>query len=399
MKSGCIRIPEILLPCTEDMTAWAVIACDQHTSDEQYWKELAREIGDKPSSLHLILPEYYLETDYSERTKAIHNTMSRYMREGIFRKLPAGLILVERSTAYSATRYGIVLAVDLECYSYEKGNTAAIRASEATIVERIPPRLKIREGACVELPHIMLLYNDPNDTVLDFFFIYKQELSVVYDFNLNRGGGKVKGYFIEESRSVVERLEALRSKDGLVFVVGDGNHSLATAKAHWDKIKINLSEAEQETHPARFALCEAVNVFDEGIRFEAIHRIVKGVDCVHFAENFPNNGTETAYIYTAGIKRKIGVSGDIARAVAETDDYIADYIRKFGGKVDYIHGEEDIKTMTQEHSDYVGIVLPKMDKSALFDQVVRYGNLPRKTFSMGESAEKRYYIEAKEITR
>ena len=165
------------------------------------------------------------------------------------------------------------------------------------------------------------------------------------------------------------------------------------------KIKINLSEAEQETHPARFALCEAVNVFDEGIRFEAIHRIVKGVDCVHFAENFPNNGTETAYIYTAGIKRKIGVSGDIARAVAETDDYIADYIRKFGGKVDYIHGEEDIKTMTQEHSDYVGIVLPKMDKSALFDQVVRYGNLPRKTFSMGESAEKRYYIEAKEITR
>lgn len=396
---SCIKIPEILLPNTDDMEAWAVIACDQHTSDAAYWKELDRTVGEKLSSLRLILPEIYLETNYSAMTEKIFSTMKRYRAEGVFRKLPAGVVLVERSTDYSEDRFGIVLAVDLERYSYEKGNTAPIRASEATILERIPPRLKIREGACIELPHIMLLYNDPSDGVLKELKEQRDNLPLLYDFELNMGGGHVKGYFVENGRKVASSLDSLRTEDGLVFVVGDGNHSLATAKAHWDKLKVGLSESERKTHPARFALCEAVNVYDKGIRFEAIHRIVKDVNVSEFIKNMPDSGSGRGALYCGGEKFPLSVDGDIARAVSVTDNYISAYIKEHGGKVDYIHGESAVREMTEEHSDYVGIILPKMDKNDLFTQVVKYGNLPRKTFSMGESAEKRYYIEAKEITR
>ena len=396
---NCIEIPEILLPNTNDMTAWAVIACDQHTSDFEYWKELDEQIGDKPSTLRLILPELYLETDYSNMTEQIYATMRKYKANGLFKKLQKGFVLVERSTEFSETRYGIVLSVDLEEYSYAKGNKAQIRASEATIVERIPPRLKIREGASVELPHIMLLYNDPCDKVLKNLKENKEKLPLLYDFELNMKGGHVKGYFIEDSEKVANDLFSLISDDGLVFVVGDGNHSLATAKAHWDNLKQTLSEEERKNHPARFALCEVVNVYDEGIQFEPIHRIVKGVDKNEFVKNLSFSGNDVGAIYVDGVKTQINVSEDIAKAVSECDDYISDYISKHGGKVDYIHGEDAILQMTANNSDYVGIILPKMNKGDLFTQVVKYGNLPRKTFSMGESAEKRYYIEAKEIIK
>ena len=396
---NCIEIPEILLPNTNDMTAWAVIACDQHTSDFEYWKELDEQIGDKPSTLRLILPELYLETDYSNMTEQIYATMRKYKANGLFKKLQKGFVLVERSTEFSETRYGIVLSVDLEEYSYAKGNKAQIRASEATIVERIPPRLKIREGASVELPHIMLLYNDPCDKVLKNLKENKEKLPLLYDFELNMKGGHVKGYFIEDSEKVANDLFSLISDDGLVFVVGDGNHSLATAKAHWDNLKQTLSEEERKNHPARFALCEVVNVYDEGIQFEPIHRIVKGVDKNEFVKNLSFSGNDVGAIYVDGVKTQINVSEDIAKAVSECDDYISDYISKHGGKVDYIHGEDAILQMTVNNSDYVGIILPKMNKGDLFTQVVKYGNLPRKTFSMGESAEKRYYIEAKEIIK
>lgn len=396
---NCIEIPEILLPNTNDMTAWAVIACDQHTSDFEYWKELDEQIGDKPSTLRLILPELYLETDYSNMTEQIYATMRKYKANGLFKKLQKGFVLVERSTEFSETRYGIVLSVDLEEYSYAKGNKAQIRASEATIVERIPPRLKIREGASVELPHIMLLYNDPCDKVLKNLKENKEKLPLLYDFELNMKGGHVKGYFIEDSEKVANDLFSLISDDGLVFVVGDGNHSLATAKAHWDNVKQMLTEEERKNHPARFALCEVVNVYDEGIQFEPIHRIVKGVDKNEFVKNLSFSGNDVGAIYVDGVKTQINVSEDIAKAVSECDDYISDYISKHGGKVDYIHGEDAILQMTANNSDYVGIILPKMNKGDLFTQVVKYGNLPRKTFSMGESAEKRYYIEAKEIIK
>lgn len=396
MKS-CIAVPEILLPrAGTDMHAWAVIACDQHTSDSVYWSELEKTVGEKPSTLRLTLPEIYLDkADCAERIGNIAKTMREYRNGGVFRKLPKGFVLVRRKTPYSPVRTGIVLAVDLEEYSYEKQSNASIRATEATILERIPPRLKIRECAELEFPHIMLLYDDPQDVVLGELK-GRTDLETLYDFELNMGGGHVCGQFVSEYEEVIRRFESLK-KDGLLFMVGDGNHSLASAKALWEKIKADLPASEQETHPARYALCEAVNLYDEGIRFEAIHRLVKGVDTADFIKSFSGTGKGNGAFYVSGKKQSISLPKEAADAVRAVDSYILEYVSKKGGSVDYIHGEQALAQLTRENPDYVGISLPKMDKGELFGQVQRFGSLPRKTFSMGESEEKRYYIEGKEI--
>lgn len=396
MKS-CIAVPEIILPAEGiDPSKWAVIACDQHTSDPAYWEELEAFVGNSPSTLRLTLPEIYLSSpDCDARIANICEEMSRYRREGLLRKLPKGFVLVTRKTPYSSPRTGLVLSVDLEEYSYLPDSKTRIRASEATILERIPPRLKIREKVELEFPHIMLLYNDPPDTVLGP--LKNADLPVLYDFSLNMGGGSVCGRFVSETQEVISRFEAL-VKDGLLFMVGDGNHSLATAKAAWEKIKPTLSASERETHPARYALCEAVNLYDEGIRFEAIHRLVKGVDAQEFARSFrTTGGTGRGTMYIGGEGQEIPLPASVPLAVAETDCAIAAYLEVRGGSVDYIHGEDALRKQTQEHADYVGIALPKMQKSEMFAYVAAHGCLPRKTFSMGESEEKRYYIEGKEI--
>ena len=399
-KSGCVYVPEILLPREgTDMGKWAVIACDQHTSDRAYWDELENYVKDAPSTLRLTLPEIYLSGDCSARIRAIADTMKRYREEGVFRKLERGFVLAERKTPYSPVRFGIVLAVDLEAYSYDVNAKAAIKATEATIVERIPPRLKIREGADVEFPHVMLLYNDREDSVLKDLKGALSSLEKLYDFELNMGGGHIRGYFVPRAEEIAARFEALADEDGLVFMVGDGNHSLATAKAAWEKIKAGLTEEERQSHPARYALAEAVNLYDGGIRFEAIHRIVTGVDAKKFAAGFPVAAEGDAFLAVQGEKARNPLGKDAAAAVKLADGYISDYIAENGGEVDYIHGEEEILRLTRERADSVGILLPKMDKADLFGTVKRHGCLPRKTFSMGESAEKRYYIEGKEIVK
>lgn len=399
-KSGCVYVPEILLPREgTDMGKWAVIACDQHTSDRAYWDELENYVKDAPSTLRLTLPEIYLSGDCSARIRAIADTMKRYRKEGVFRKLERGFVLAERKTPYSPVRFGIVLAVDLDAYSYDVNAKAAIKATEATIVERIPPRLKIREGADVEFPHVMLLYNDREDSVLKDLKGALSSLEKLYDFELNMGGGHIRGYFVPCAEEIAARFEALADEDGLVFMVGDGNHSLATAKAAWEKIKAGLTEEERQSHPARYALAEAVNLYDDGIRFEAIHRIVTGVDAKKFAAGFPVAAEGDAFLAVQGEKARNPLGKDAAAAVKLADGYISDYIAENGGEVDYIHGEEEILRLTRERADSVGILLPKMDKADLFGTVKRHGCLPRKTFSMGESAEKRYYIEGKEIVK
>ena len=398
MRPECIAIPRIILPVPSvDMQAWAVIACDQHTSDAAYWEALEQFVGDKPSTLRLTLPEIYLTGDIGEKLAGISASMEEYKREGIFRTLPPGFILTERKTPVSPLRRGVVLAIDLEAYSYEKRSSALIRATEATITERIPPRLKIRENASLEFPHIMLLYDDPEDTVLG---PYRNDaaLETVYDFDLNMGGGHICGKFLQNVGPMLDAFGAL-VRDNLLFMVGDGNHSLATAKAAWEKIKPQLSAEERETHPARFALCEAVNLYDEGIRFEAIHRIVKNVDAQKFAEGFlQNSGNCNCSLYIGGKRLPCKLGSDAPGAVAAADEYIARYIGQNGGEVDYIHGEDDLRRLTEEPSS-VGIALPKMDKADLFPMVKKYGSLPRKTFSMGESEEKRYYIEGRVIIK
>lgn len=389
----CISLPEIILPAEgTDMTAWAVIACDQHTSDPAYWDSLDAFVADRPSTLRLTLPEIYLP-ESGKRTAEIERTMLDYRARGIFRKLPPGFVYVERSTSYTAMRRGIVLAVDLEQYSYAKKSDAMIRATEATILDRIPPRLKIREGASLEFPHILLLYDDP-DGIVDKC-ARERAGELLYDFDLNMGGGHVRGRFIAECAPVLQAFSSL-VKDGLLFMVGDGNHSLATAKASWEKIKESLPAQERETHPARYALCEAVNIYDDGISFEAIHRYVTGIDAEKFAAGFPSCGEGRGALCVAGKSRPIDLPAGIPEAVASVDAYIASYIAANGGAVDYVHGDEALLALSEREGS-AGILLPKMDKADFFASVKRGGSLPRKTFSMGESEEKRYYIEGKEI--
>ena len=396
MDKTCIAVPEIVLPAAGvDMTAWAVIACDQHTSDAAYWEELDRFVGDRPSALRLTLPEIYL-SDSERRTAEIERTMREYRARGIFRKLPPGFVAVGRSAPGTPVRRGIVLAVDLEAYSYAPKSDAMIRATEATILSRIPPRLKIRENVSLEFPHIMLLYDDPSDTVGQCVRARLGE--TLYDFDLNMGGGHIRGRFVSDCAPVIAAFASL-IKDGLLFMVGDGNHSLATAKAAWERLKPSLSAAERETHPARYALCEAVNLYDEGIRFEAIHRFVTGIDPYKFARSLSFAGEGAGELCIGGKSAPLRLPADVPQAVAAADEAIGAYIAKNGGEVDYVHGDDAVRALTAKRKDSAAILLPKMDKAALFDAVKRGGSLPRKTFSMGESEEKRYYIEGKEIKK
>ena len=287
-----VLVPEVMLPPKgTDMMKWAVVACDQFTSQKEYWEEARKIIGDAPSTLDLILPEAYLGSpDEPERIAAIKANMKEYLKKGILQKQPQGFVLVER-TANGNTRHGLVMALDLEEYDYSKGSGTLIRATEGTIVSRIPPRLKIREGAAVELPHILVLIDDPERTVIEPLVKKAEELPCLYDTDLMLGGGHISGRLVAGEGDVENVLaaltkladkEAFEKKYGdhpvLLFAMGDGNHSLATAKANWEKIKAALPEDERADHPARYALIELNNVHDEGIIFEPIHRVVFGVN-------------------------------------------------------------------------------------------------------------------------
>lgn len=392
---NAIKIPQILLPASADMTLWAVNACDQFTSDGEYWKQVESLVGDAPSTLKLIYPEIYLKDRPEERIAGINAEMRRYLDEGVFKELEEGMILVERTTK-SGTRTGIVLAIDLEEYDFAVGSKAPIRSTEATIMERIPPRVKIRRDAPVELPHVMLLYNDRGSAVLSAV----ERGEILYDFDLNMGGGHIKGTFIKNSAEIVESFykvtESVDYGNGekLLFAVGDGNHSLATAKTCWENIKKQLPEERQKSHPARFALCEAVNIYDPALFFEPIHRLVKTPYAEDFVRGLNLNGSGFAYIVVNGERTRIPFPVDVPQGIRELDAYIAAFIERLGGEVDYIHGEDEISSLS---SLGAGVILPAIGKDDFFRLIVTGGNLPRKTFSMGEGNEKRYYIEAKAI--
>jgi len=392
-----VTVPTILLPKNADMTAWAVNACDQFTSDGKYWEDLKAFVGDKVSALNLIYPEIYLKDDTQNRINAINATMEKYLKDGVFYEVTGKFIFVERTTQ-SGTRTGIVLAIDLEDYSFEKGSQALIRSTEATILERIPPRVRIRENAPIELPHVMLLYDDKDNAVLGNI----KRGKTLYDFELNMGGGKVKGTEILNVQEVVSAFENLASGDKygngqrITFAVGDGNHSLATAKTCWEKLKATLTEEERKSHPARFALVEAVNIYDPALIFEPIHRLVKTDKGELFANGLNLSGENTAQVVVNGKVKDIPFPSDIPQGIRLLDEYISSFIAKNGGEVDYIHGEEQLKSLS---SSGAGVLLPPIKKDDFFRLIVTGGNLPRKTFSMGDGNEKRYYIEAKKIVK
>lgn len=394
-----VKIPQILLPENADYSAWAVNACDQFTSDQSYWRQVKEEVGDRLSAYNLIYPEIYLKDNTQSRIDNITKNMQAYINGNVFKEINGGFILVERTTQ-SGTRTGLVIAVDLEDYSYERGAKTFIRSTEATILERIPPRVKIRENAPIELPHTMLLYDDAENSVLSCV----DRGEVLYDFDLNMNGGHVRGTFVKNSQEIIDKFAALLNVQTLIkkygkaekflFAVGDGNHSLATAKTCWEAIKMNLSPEEAENHPARYALCEAVNLYDGALNFQPIHRLVKTDKTQKFLSEYVTSGNKIAYSVIDGNKTPVKFSSNVPQGIKELDEYIAKFILKNGGEVDYIHGEEEICKLS---SQGVGIILPPIKKDDFFSLIISGGNLPKKTFSMGEGNEKRYYIEAKKI--
>ena len=396
----------IMLPETSDMTAWATVACDQFTSEKSYWEELEKKVKGKLTTLDLVLPEIYLGEGQEERIEKINNNIKSYINRGVFRELPEGFVLTVRSTPFVGRRIGLIGAVDLEKYEYAKKSSALVRSTEGTIESRIPPRLAIRKNAAMEFPHIMILFDDERREITEKLYADRGSLKKLYDFELNMGGGHVEGYFVPEIAAVTESFTELLDQKRLIakygradrfaFAVGDGNHSLATAKAHWNEVKKTLSPDECKNHPARFALAEFVNIYDEGIYFEPIHRLVTGVDRSKFAEGLRK--VRGNFVIEDGKEAARKEDGsDLPSSIIAADEYIKRYIADNGGNVDYIHGDENLRTLVKNDVSSVGIMFDKLDKSYLFKYVSEKGSLPRKTFSMGEGVEKRYYLEGRRI--
>lgn len=408
MELGIIA-PEILLPKVEDLSAWACIACDQFTSEKEYWDKLKQEVSGKRTTLDLTLPEIYLSDNLDERIKLINSNIKNYLSDGVFKTLKKGFILTVRSTPYVKRRIGLVGAVDLEKYEYSAKSSALIRATEGTIEERIPPRLKIRKDADVEFPHVMVLFDDEKREITEPLYENRALLEKLYDFELNMGGGHIEGYFIDDYPSIIEKFNALLDSQRLIdkygsddkfqFAVGDGNHSLATAKTHWNNVKATLTDAEKENHPARYALVEFVNIYDEGIYFEPIYRYVSGVDRDKFLQGLKLVDGGKMKVYANGKTKTQSGKNDLPEGIRAVDAYIKDYIAKNGGEVDYVHGESNLTDLVDGSCNRVGILFEKLDKSYLFKYVSQVGAFPRKTFSMGEGVEKRYYLEGRKITK
>ena len=409
----------ILLPKNIDMTKWSVVACDQYTSEMDYWNEVEKIVGASPSTLRITLPEIFLEdSDVNERINKINDTMKEYLDEDLFYELKDSMIYPERTQADGRVREGLMGMVDLEDYSYEKGSQTLIRATEKTVIERIPPRLKVRENALLELPHIMILIDDEKKKIIEDLKNEVTDSDVVYDFDLMENGGHIKGYKLnnDSMTKVEEGLEALcdkeyfekkynvKDKGILLFAMGDGNHSLATAKANYENVKKTMTPDEYLNHPSRYALVELVNLHSEALEFEPIHRVIFDTDVNKLIEelykyydiNEEGNG-QYFELVTKDIDKKLYISNPKSNiAVGSIQMFLDEYLKDNKGKLDYIHGDETTKNMGMEENN-VAILFEAMPKEELFRTVILDGALPRKTFSMGHSYDKRYYLEARKI--
>ena len=392
---------DILIPKDIDYKKWSVVACDQYTSQPEYWDEVKNIAGDEPSALNIVFPEAFL-AEGDSRIARINATMEKYLADGIFEECLDSMIYVERTMANGKIRKGIIGAVDLEEYDFSVGSKSKIRATEGTVLERIPPRVKIRENASLELPHIMLLIDDKERTVIEQ--VEKGEM--IYDFDLMQSGGHLSGYLLSdfEAERVLAALDVLdENADGnLLFAVGDGNHSLATAKTCWENLKATLSDAEIENHPARFCLVEIENIHDEALEFEPIHRVVFGVNPEELLREFKAYYPETSDVDNGGQHIKYTYKNEKGDLFVKNSPSalcvgtLQKFIDEKGYEVDYIHGEDVTEKLAQADNT-IGFLLPGMEKSDLFRGVIMDGALPRKTFSMGEAHDKRFYFEAKKI--
>lgn len=409
---------DILIPKNENMEKWCVVACDQYTSEPSYWSEVESIVADNPSTLRLTLPEIYLEDDdVSERIKKINETMSDYLDKGIFKTLENSMIYVERTTLDGRVRKGIIGKIDLEDYDYNKGSETMVRATEKTVIERIPPRMKVRENALIELPHIMLLIDDEKKDIIDNLDKVVTKDEMVYDVDLMQKGGHITGYKLkdEDVNDILSKLDALADKNVfedkygvsdkgvLLFAVGDGNHSLATAKATYNKLKESNASLDV-LNKARYALVEVVNLHSDALEFEPIHRVLFDIDTDDFMRElnkyYDINKTKMGqkiHIITKGIDEDFYIDNPKSNlAVGSIQLFIDEYLENHKGRVDYIHGDDVTRSLGKKENN-IGILLPKMEKNDLFKTVILDGALPRKTFSMGHSYDKRYYLEARKI--
>lgn len=433
LKNLGIQLPDILLPSKQiDLKTWPVVACDQFTSEPEYWDDVEKIVGKKPSTLNLILPECYLEEEGGEdRIGRIHRSIESYIETDVFTEAPDGAQIIIRTLPGKASRTGLMLALDLERYDYARNSTSAIRPTEGTIVERIPPRKRIRKGAAVEVPHIMVLLDDPGRTVIEPLAAAALGTRPVYSIPLMKGGGAIEAFRIDDP----DRLESMaaafagladpsgfkeryQSDHPFYIAIGDGNHSLASAKAYWEDLKGSLSPAELESHPARYAMVEAVNLYDDGITFEPIHRLFFDVDPKALADHLSktdkaeftaldsgySSGAETPDATEIGFisAKTTGIlkfqAANASETTATVQGLIDEFLSSSDGKIDFVH---DLPALV-EHArrpDNACCVMPKISKGEFFGFIVKNGAYPRKSFSLGESTEKRYYMEARRISR
>jgi len=408
----------ILLPKNTDMTKWSVVACDQYTSEPEYWNSVREIVGSNPSTLNLTLPEIYLEeSDVEERIKKINQNMEELVNMNFFNEYSDSMIYLERTQEDGKVREGLMGIVDLEDYSYEKGSQTLIRATEKTVIERIPPRVKVRENALLELPHIMILIDDEKKNIIESLKNKVTESDIVYDFDLMKNGGHIKGYLLnnETMDEVDERLECLADKDYfenkygvkdkgiLLFAMGDGNHSLATAKACYENLKKEIGEKALSSK-SRYALVELVNLHSDALEFEAINRVIFNTDKdkllnslkEYYTINKEGNGQEFRVV-TDSIDEAWYIENPKSNiAVGSIQMFLDDYLKDNVGKIDYIHGEDVTKSLASKDNN-VGFIFDAMAKEDLFKTVILDGALPRKTFSMGHANDKRYYLEARKI--
>ncbi len=402
--NNALKTAEILLPKHgADLSKWAVVACDQFTAQPEYWREADAAVGSAPSTLRLVLPEAWL-SEGEARIPAIHRAMTAYLSDGTL--VPAvrdGFVLVERATT-AGVRPGLIVALDLDQYDFNPGSTSLIRATEGTVLERVPPRARIRAGAPVELPHVMMLIDDPEDTVIGPLMARREALRPLYDFDLMLGGGHLAGWAVEgaDAKGVFEAIDALNERaEGLLYAVGDGNHSLAAAKQCWLDLQKTLTPEQRQDHPARYALVELVNLACPALEFEPIHRALFGVDPAALMEE-----------YRASLGTDAGEGDDLVAFDGEgrewrfrSEEHPLRHLQAFldgwlarhpEASIDYIHGEAALRALVNR-PDALGLMPRAFDKAELFGYIRRYGVLPRKTFSMGEATDKRYYMEARRI--
>ncbi|MFP4373209.1 MAG: DUF1015 domain-containing protein [Spirochaetaceae bacterium] len=431
LKALGILVPEILLPRADIvLSRWAVIACDQHTSNPSYWRQVEETVDEAPSTLNLVFPEVYLEDgDIDARVSTIRASMERYLAEGVLEPHGPLAVFTERFTRGERPRRGLVVAIDLERYDYAPGSTTLVRATEETILSRLPVRERIRAGAPLELPHVMLLLDDPDDTVFGALESVRTSLRPLYDTELMLGGGRLRGYAVEDGpalEAIAAPLEALAdpvqlacrygTDDELLLAVGDGNHSLAAAKGVWEREK--AAGADPNVHPGRYALVEIVNLYDPALTIEPIHRALFGADLGAVREGLRRiardgweevggvrqamehaRGAADAFCFVhAGGASVFTVAGDDTALPQERVEAEIERLRQEDERVtvDYIHGTEELERIAGEEGR-AGVIMPGLERELLFPRVVTSGPLPRKMFSMGESFEKRYYLEARRI--